>query len=156
MHFDIKHNGFADDTCENSSYNDTFGMLMRENDGPRRPARVENLTRHMVTSKNVTTTSSRPVNIEHSMEVDKPDTVAPLYREYVKYSRTENQDTMAAVYGSTLGNSPLATPSTGIEEQLSMDQYPSYERTSYMSMLKHQVRSIITGTSFYNSYTHLL
>ena len=132
-------------------------MLRRENDGrPRGPASIENPSGRTFTPVHVSTfwdvTSSRPVNIEHSMEIDKPETVAMFnggIRHDVVYPRTDNVNPFAPVYGSTLGNAPLATPSTGVVEQLSMDQYPSFERQSYMSLLKQQVRPIIKGTSLY-------
>lgn len=119
-------------------------MFRLENNGRyRRPAGIENPTGRTDAPVYRPTlevaTSSRQLNIEHSMEIDKPDTVALLYGDILRgFAQTRTANASSPVYGSTFGNAPLATPSTESEEKLSMDQYPSYERSSYMSLLKQQ------------------
>ena len=91
--------------------------------------------------------SPNHVRRDQFMDKDTPDPVSPVNRTAARnemHAIADNEHPSEYVYGSTFGNSPLATPSTGTHDQLSMDQYPSFERSSYMSLLKQQVRPFIT------------
>ena len=98
--------------------------------------------------------SSNTVRRNNSMDINIPDTVPPAYGTAIGYDmhvRGDNAYSSVCVYGSTLGNSPLATPSTGIREQLSIDQLPSFEQPSYMSLLKRQVKGHLSRKHELNS-----